>query len=143
MKVTAMLADYATVADGKLTVIGAGWQATVPQGCPFAIAMLIEVPWHLTNQPHTVRVELIDLDGNPVVPIGATDPEMFEFGFEVGRPPGVRPGTHMMFPIPANHGPMALPPASHFEWRIMVDGDTHEDWRLPFSTRTEAQSNAA
>ena len=34
---------------------------------PFAIAGLIEVPWHLTNRQHTFRFECIDLDGIRVV----------------------------------------------------------------------------
>ena len=49
MKVTAMLADYAAAADGKLTIVGGGWTVTGPQPVPFAIAILVEVPWQLTT----------------------------------------------------------------------------------------------
>lgn len=143
LKVTAMLADYAAAADGKLTVVGGGWSMIGPDPCPFAIAMLIEVPWHLTNQAHVVRLELIDLDGNPVTPLGATEHEMIEVRFEIGRPPGLRSGSTLPFPVPLNHGPMALPAGSHYEWRWTVNGQAHEDWRLAFSTRPDAQSQAA
>jgi hypothetical protein len=143
MKVTAMLADFAAAPDGKLTVVGAGWQFTGPQPSPFAIALLIEVPWHLTNKQHTVRLELIDLDGNPVTPLGDSEPKWIEMQFEVGRPAGVRQGAYMTVPVPLNHGPMPLPSGGHFEWRITVDGQAHDDWRLAFSTRPEAQSYAA
>lgn len=37
IKVTAMLADYACAPDGKLTVVGGGWQFPGPDPCPFAI----------------------------------------------------------------------------------------------------------
>jgi hypothetical protein len=30
-----------------------------------------------------------------------------------------------------------------FEWRVEIDGETHQDWRLGFNTRPEAQSEAA
>ena len=38
MKVTMLLADYAAVADGKLTIVGGGWSVTGPVSPPFAIA---------------------------------------------------------------------------------------------------------
>jgi hypothetical protein len=143
-KVTATLADYAVATpDGKLTTVGAGWQFTGPQPTPFAIAMLIGVPWHKANEQHKIRLELIDLDGNPVTPLGDDEPKWIEMQFEVGRPPGIRPGSHIQVPAAFNHGPMPLPSGSHFEWRITVDGEAHEDWQLAFSTRAEAQSQAA
>lgn len=137
IKVTMLLADYAAVADGKLTIVGAGWKVTGPQPAPFAIAMLFDVPWHLTNEQQQFRLELIDPDGNGVVPIGAEEPAIIEGQFEVGRPPGVRPGTSFPFPVPLNYPPLALAPGSEYEWRLTVNGRAHEDWRLAFSTRPE------
>jgi hypothetical protein len=144
-KVTLMLADSAQVAEGKLNVLGAGWSLTGPQPIPFAIAGLIEVPWAETNRNHAFKFELIDLDGNPVVVLGpeGEQPIQIEGGFEVGRPPGVRLGSCQPIPFALNSGPLPLAPGSHFEWRLSIDGDTHEDWRLAFSTRPDAQSNAA
>jgi hypothetical protein len=145
MKVTMMLADSAQVAEGKLYVLGGGWTVTGPQPVPFAIAGLIEVPWHLTNRRHTFRFECIDLDGNGVlVPAAEGEQPLFlEGGFEVGRPPGVRTGTAIPFPFAFNSGPQPIPPGGHYEWRLMINGETDEDWRLAFSTRPEAQSYAA
>ena len=145
VKVTMMLADAAQVSEGKLNVLGGGWSLTGPQPVPFAIAGIIDVPWNQTNTSHTFRLELIDLDGQPVIvatPEG-DQPLLLEGNFEVGRPPGVRPGTPIPFPFAFQSGPVPLPAGSHFEWRLMVDGATHEDWRLAFATRPEAQSTAA
>ena len=142
-RVNANLADYAVVTpDGKLTSVGAGWTMTGPQASPFAIAMLIGVPWHETNTRHTVRVELFGDDG-PVTPIEDDEPKWIQMEFEVGRPVGVRPGSQILVPAALNHGPMPLEAGRHYEWRISVNGMTHEDWQLAFSTRPEAQSNAA
>jgi len=146
IKVTMLLADYAMAAEGKLTIVGGGWNVTGPQPIPFAIAMLVEVPWSLTNRQHEFRLELIDLDGNAVLgaqPDGTEAPVLIEGHFELGRPPGVRAGTALPFPLAINHGPLPLAPAGQYEWRLMINGEAHEDWRLAFSTRPEVQSQAA
>ena len=136
-RVTLILADAAQVAEGKLNVLGGGWNEIGPQPTPFAVAGIIEVPWNLANQPHTFRLELIDLDGNPVLvptPTGS-EPFALEGGFEVGRPPGTPPGTSLPFSLAMNVGPVPLPVDSRFEWRLLVDGECAEDWRLAFRTR--------
>ena len=145
MKVTLILADAAQVAEGKLNVLGGGWCVTGPQPVPSALAGVIEVPWNLTNANHSFQFELIDLDGNPVIVEGPNGPEpvVIPGGFEVGRPPGIRPGSYQPVPFALTIGPIPLPSGSHFEWRLSINGQTQEDWRLAFSTRPETQSNAA
>src|SRR5215813_13806477 len=101
MKVTMLLADYATVADGKLTVVGGGWSIYGPEPIPFAIAIKLEVPWDQTNTEHKLRLELVDADGQPVV-VPTPDGEqqlMMEGTFNVGRPPTVKPGTPIDMPL--------------------------------------------
>jgi hypothetical protein len=44
MRATLLLADYAVVANGKLTIVGGGWMITGPDPLPFAIALKLEVP---------------------------------------------------------------------------------------------------
>jgi hypothetical protein len=38
-------------------------------------------------------------------------------------------------PLAINIGPLILPPGGRFEWRLMIDSETSDDWRLAFSTR--------
>jgi len=137
IKVTMMLCDYAQVADGKMNVIGGGWTITGPQPAPFGIALMLEVPWNQADVEHTFRMELIDLDGAPVVPVGGEDPVVIEGQFEVGRPVDteVRTPTALPFMAALNSAPLPLPPGGTYEWRLAIDGDTREEWRLPFSTR--------
>lgn len=137
--VTLMLADSAQVAEGKLYLLGGGWTEIGPQPCPFSIAGIIEVPWNLANQSHQFRLELIDLDGESVlVPTPDGEQPLFiEGGFEVGRPPGTRAGTALPFLLAFNAGPVPLPPGSYFEWRLLIDGESSEDWRLAFRTRSD------
>ena len=89
-----LLADYAQVADGKLTVVGGGWSLTGPEPTPFGIAILVHVPWDQANRRHTLRLELVDADGAPVTmpgdERGGGRPVVFldDIEFEVGGPPG-------------------------------------------------------
>lgn len=62
-----ILADFAQVADGKLTVVGAGWDKIGPKPSPSGIGLLLKVPWEETNQRHKVDLSLVDSDGGPVL----------------------------------------------------------------------------
>jgi hypothetical protein len=138
VKVTMMLADAAQAVEGKLYILGGGWSITGPDPMPSAIAAYIQVPWDRTNVQHQFRLELIDADGNPVAlegPDGDVQPVTIEGAFEVGRPVGVRPGTPIDVPLALNIGPLALAPGGRYEWRLAIDDQTDDDWRLAFSTR--------
>lgn len=137
-----LLSDFAQVADGKLTVVGGGWSLTGPEQVPFGIALLIQVPWDRANQRHLMRLELLDADGQPVLvdsDEGGEQPLIFfdDLPFEVGRPPGLKPGTYLDFPVAVNSAPLQLEPGL-YEWRLTIDGEADPDWRLPFTVRSEA-----
>ena len=140
MKVTLLLADYAVVSDGKLTVVGGGWSISGPAPQPFAIAIKIDVPWDQANIRHTLLLQLVDADGEPViVPTdGGERPLTIEGQFETGRPAGVKPGTPLDFMLAANLPPQPIPPGGRYEWRLSIDGETRDEWRLGFTTRPEA-----
>ena len=143
VKVTMLLADFAQVADGKLIVIGGGWSLTGPEPTPFGIAILVHVPWDQANRRHTLRLELVDADGQPVMfPVDGEEEErqivfLDDVEFEVGRPAGIKPGTPLELPLAVNSGPLALEPGGRYEWRLTIDGEGDEDWRLAFSVRVE------
>lgn len=145
VKVTMLLADYAQVSDGKLTVIGGGWSITGPEPVPFGIAILVHVPWDQANRRHVLRLELLDTDGNAVMletDEGEEAPIVFfdDVEFEVGRPAGVKPGTPLELPLAINSGPLPLDPGGRYEWRLLIDGETDDDWRLAFSVREEPEA---
>jgi uncharacterized protein DUF6941 len=144
VKATLLLADYAVVSDGKLTVVGGGWSQTGPEPSAFGIALLIQVPWDQANTVHTFSVELLDADGAAVVvdsegaEQAAEDEQAVAFGgeFEVGRPPGIKPGTPLDFPVAVNSSPLPLEPG-RYEWRLTIDAESRADWTLPFTVRVE------
>jgi hypothetical protein len=132
-----LLADHAQALGGKLYVMGGGWNVTGPGPSSFALAGVLELDWHEANQPRRLRIELLTEDGRPVevqTPIGQ-HPVLIEANVEVGRPPGVPQGTAFNVPIAINVPPIPLPPGGRFVWQFSIDGDTRDEWRLPFLTR--------
>lgn len=141
MKVTLMLADHAQVAEGKLYINGAGWSVTGPDPIPYAIAVLVDVPWDQTNSKHKLLLELLTTDGDPVLIPTHTreEPVKAEVEFEVGRPPGTKPGTPISVPFAFNLSPAPpVEPGGQYVWALSIDGNSDEDWRLTFATRPPA-----
>lgn len=144
-----MLADHATVADGKLVIVGGGWTVTGPGPVPFAIALSVEMPLEAAKVEHKFRLELVTADGIPVeVPMGPdagqVGPLVIEGPMRFGIGPGIKRGTPVAGSVAMNFAPPPpIPPDGRYEWRLEIDGETHEDWRLGFSTRPMPQSMAA
>ena len=141
-RVTMMLADAAQAIDNKLYILGGGWSVTGPDPAPSAIAIQVKVPWDEANRRHRMRLELLDTDGDHVMLEGPAGEEaiVVEHEFEVGRPPGIKPGTPIEMSLALSFGPLPLEPGGRYEWRLHIGEDTREDWTLPFSTREQLSS---
>jgi hypothetical protein len=137
VRTTLLLCDYAQVAGGKLTAVGAGWTFTSPL-TSHAVGILLDVPWDLANTRMTWRLELKDADGQPVVQESAAGALPVQAGgeVEVGRPAGYPAGTPIpaCFAIPV-HG-IVLQPGSRYTWEFSIDGETRDEWVLRFGTRS-------
>src|SRR6478672_178282 len=84
-----ILADGAQVVDGKLYLLGGGWDIiTVNTGFPtqkhLAVAASFRVPWLETNEKHQIEIEIADADGGSVAKV--------EGQVIVGRPAGIPVG---------------------------------------------------
>lgn len=132
-----LLADSAQAVNGKLYILGGGWSITGPDPTAMAIAIKIEVPWDQANKRHVLQLALVNADGQPVmVPTPTGDrPVEISGDFEVGRPPGLKPGTPLDFPVALNIGPLPLAPDGRYVWRLSIDGHSEEDWQVAFTTR--------
>jgi hypothetical protein len=137
MKVTMLLADAAQAVGGKLYILGGGWSIIGPQPAPTAIALKIEVPWNEANISHRLHLALFDEDGKPVViPTPDGDkPYEIHLTFEVGRPPGLRPGTPLDVALAISIAPIALRPESRYVWRCSINEQPEEGGEVSFSTR--------
>lgn len=137
MNVTAILCDYAAVADGKLYISGGGWTITGAEAPPCALALLFEVPWDRANTRIRFSVGLLTTDEDPVIQAGplGEQPVKVDGELEVGRPAGLKAGSELnapfVFPVP----PLSLEPDSRYQWVITVAAGTPPVIRLPFATR--------
>ena len=65
-----MLTDHAEVVNGKLYMMGGGYDRRIINdiATPATLSMVVSVlvPWNLTNQPHTVKLRIETEDGRTV-----------------------------------------------------------------------------
>lgn len=65
-----MLADAATLADGKLYIQGGGWNSILTPQIPathpaLALVLVFKLDWHEANEDLEIIIELVDEDGKP------------------------------------------------------------------------------
>jgi hypothetical protein len=135
MYASVLLANFAKVSDGMLDIQGGGWNQIGPGPISFAVAGLVYCDWHESNERHELKAELLDADGQPVPhpengrPIQAAGP------WELGRPPGTRPGSTLVFPFVIPFGAFVLEPGEQYLVQVSLDGAARDEWRLPFTVR--------
>jgi hypothetical protein len=54
---------------------------------------------------------------------------------EVGRPPGIRPGTDLDLPVAFNFPPLPLLPGKGYTWQVSIDGAATPAWTESFFVR--------
>jgi len=98
-----ILADAAQVVGAKLYLMGGGWdhlQANRPfpieQRC--AIALALKVAWNETNRKSNIEIEVASEDENTEE---SRSLMKVNGQFELGRPPGIRPGQEQRFQLAA------------------------------------------
>jgi hypothetical protein len=122
-----LLCDSAQEIGGKLYILGGGWSriAALNPNLPisFAIAVKLRIPWHDANRRLALRLALFTEDNQPVLLPDGTDVHA-EGNIEVGRPPGLRPGSDLdsAFVVPVN---AQLAPGA-YHWDLAIDGQLIE-----------------
>jgi len=96
-----------------------------------ALAVYVSIPWTEANQPYDVTAELLNLDSTPVQLNG--QPVRVEARLEVGRPPGLQPGTPLDSSFVFNFA-LPLTPGTYV-WRLVMrnpemDEPLTDDWRF-------------
>ncbi|MGH3991103.1 MAG: DUF6941 family protein [Pseudonocardiaceae bacterium] len=105
---------------GKLHMLGAGWSVTTTPTGPHAVAIMVKVPWDRANEKIHGALTLVDSDGRPLelpTPSGTPTTVVMEFDLEVGRPPGLEPGSMIDAAMAFNVGPLPVP-SGRYQWRL-------------------------
>jgi hypothetical protein len=107
------VANHAEAINGLLYLSGAGWtdlRRAIPAQGPapvthLGIALAILVGWEETNRRHRVAVVMENADGQEIL--------RMESDFELGRPPGLPPGSDLRGVIAIN-GEVQFPAAGMY-----------------------------
>jgi len=124
----ALIADYAEVVNGKLYLMGGGWDTThaaqIPATIRLAVAIGVRVGWAETGQEFPVLVTVEDDDGKEFVRI--------QGNVNTTRAASAVPGAAQLAQIAANL-PITLPAFGGYRVHISVgDADSGCDCNLPF-----------
>ena len=134
-----LLADAAQVAEGKLNILGGGWDVCGPGPAPMAIAVILEVPPSQARRKHTWSMVLVDQNGEPALLPADGQKSTVAIHGEIQRirSPKSAPlqeSINLRFVI--NIAPLPLEPGSSYAWRLSIDNKTHKDWQISFRTRS-------
>ncbi len=84
-----ILGDFAQAVNGKLNLIGGGWNVhnatQYPSVMQFGIGIGFLVPWALTNRSYTFELVIKESEGTDLLKAGGE----FEAGRKAGIPPGM------------------------------------------------------
>jgi hypothetical protein len=129
------LADSAEALNGKLYLMGGGWDninvMDLSRSVPLAIACGVTVPWTSTDDDHRLTLRITSEDGTDVIPT-------LQANFKTGRPPSMRRGypAHVPFAIKAE---ILFPAAATYILTAAVDDQADSTRRLPFHVQQIAQ----
>jgi hypothetical protein len=115
---TAMLADAASVENGKLYVHGGGWSvinaAQLPVAHPtMALALVFRVEYTEALEDLPVTIDLLDEDDHPLGP-------RVEGIIHIGHPPRTRPGTPAFVPQAIRFNMVQFEREGGYRFRVMV-----------------------
>ncbi len=134
IKTHMLLCDSAQVSDGKLYILGGGWNNCSAGPTNMGVALNIIVPWDMSNRTFKWGLELLTEDSEPVL-LGdpPTQPVTLSGEFEVGRPPGWPRGTPLSVPLAVNAIGIPLQHSRGYSWEFKLNGNPEE--RVSFFTR--------
>lgn len=116
-----LIADSAQIADGKLFILGGGWERLTVQSLPVTrsmdLATRVIVPWTETNQPLTFELQLVTEDGEGLLNSPATP------SVTVGRPAHLREGSDQSVPLVLKVNGVSLKAAGRYAFILSFGGE--------------------
>jgi hypothetical protein len=148
-KITAFICDSVQMAEGKLYLLGGGWNILSCPTFPWAqgrigIAATISVPYTATNQTHKMNLWLEDQDGSrlplgsSVSPDGAPQEHMLiQAQFNVGRPAGMQAGDPQNMPFAVNLDNIQFAGPGYYSFVLRIDDSEDENDTARLSIRVQ------
>lgn len=128
-----MLLAHSAELDQRANVhaLGLGWTTTPTPVPQHALVIFVEVNWSELGTSFPIRAELIDSDGNPVA---HTEDSTINARRHIVHPEG----TPVTIPFIATIPAMKLDEGQRYQWRVMINGEMHEDWLAGFTVTADA-----
>ncbi len=132
-----MLADAASVVDGKLYVHGGAWDHILTQSFPsthpsLAVVVTLEVPYDQAMQEHRLLVELVTEDGEAT-------PYRAEGLFRLGHPPMLARGAPVFQTSSLTFPMLRFERPGRYAWMVSCDGDVLGSIPLTIELRPSLQ----
>lgn len=96
-----VLADAVAAVGGKHYIHGGGWDTLTAGAFPtihaaMAVAVRLRIPWSATNQPCAIELDVLDADGQTILPSPPGPPRGT---INVGRPPDLPSGEDQVLAL--------------------------------------------
>lgn len=129
----ALLADAVQVVQGKLYVLGGGWDTLFVGSFParypaLGVGLRLRIPWSWTDQVVVLGIDLEDADGTRVLPT----PPLTQ-GVKVGRPSGAAEGDDIGVARSFTFNNLTFPAEGPYSFVISLNGEPAS--RLRFAVR--------
>lgn len=129
----ALLADAVQVVQGKLYVLGGGWDTLFVVDFParyptLGLGLRVRVPWSWTDQVLLIGVDLQDEDGGRVLPT----PPVTQ-GVKIARPQGIPEGSDVGVARSFTFNNISFPSAGAYSFVVTLNDEVAS--RLRFSVR--------
>jgi hypothetical protein len=134
-----LLADAASVADGKLNMLGGGWTITGPQPIPSALVLLVDSVEPRESKTHESEIMLLHADGSPAV-LGTSRgrPDFLRFQLSITEAVEAQGALVSLLLHAITIPPLPLIPGTDYAWRLTIDNEQRPEWTRPFAVRPEA-----
>lgn len=126
----ALLADAVQVLQGKLYVLGGGWNtlfvADFPARHPsLGVGLRVRVPWSWTDRPLKIGIDLQDEDGARILP----GPPIVQ-GVKVSRPVGMPDGSDVVLARSFTFNNLVFPRAGAYSFVLTLDDEPADRLRF-------------
>ena len=118
-KILLITADAASISDGKINMLGAGWTRISSGLANFCVVVRIDIPWTMTNSDLDWSLDLTDQDGQIYEPTESSGKLHLEGQVQVGRPTDLAQGASLEAPLVIPFIQLPLRPGP-LEWRFQV-----------------------
>jgi hypothetical protein len=118
-KILLITADAASISEGKINMLGAGWTRVSAGLANFCVVVRLDIPWSMTNTEIDWSLDLTDEDGRIYEPNEVSGRLHLEGQVQVERPADMTHGASLEAPLVIPFIQLPLRQGA-LEWRFQI-----------------------